>query len=71
MTFDSKKIADVLNDLRIMPRMVVFGYAWMMWDVSQWFMKLPAPLGSQAAFIATMIGAASVVFGFYVNSGSK
>ncbi len=55
----------------MIPRLIVFGYGWIMWDVSQWFMALPEPNGPQSAFVSTMAAAGTGVFGFYVNSGKR
>ena len=61
--------ARLINCFRIVPRLLVAGYGWLMWDVSQWFMSLDAPSGTQAAFVSTLVGASAAVFGLYVNSG--
>lgn len=57
------------NEWRIVPRLMVAGYGWLMWRVSDWFMALPEPTGTQAAFVSTLVGASAAVFGLYVNSG--
>lgn len=64
-------LAKYLDSLRVIPRIIVFGYAWLMVDISTWFMSLPAPTGPQSTFISVMVGAAAAIFGFYVNSGKK
>jgi len=56
---------------RIMPRIMVGLYGTLMYNVSEWFMSLPVPTGAQAAFVSTIVGAAGMIFGFYVNSGRK
>lgn len=57
------------DDWRPIPRAIVAMYGYGMWQVMQWFMSLPDPNGSQAAFASTVIvGGAAGVFGFYVHS---
>ncbi len=63
--------AKLIDRFRLIPRLMVAGYGWLMWDVSQWFMHLPEPSGTQAAFVSTLVGAGAAVFGLYVNSGDR
>jgi len=60
---------ETFNKWRVVPRFLVFGYGFIMYDVSQWFMSVPEPNMQQTAFISTLVGAAALVFNFYVNSG--
>lgn len=60
-----------IDKLRLVPRLLVGGYAWLMVNISNWFMSLPDPTGSQSAFVSVMVGASAAVFGLYVNSGGK
>lgn len=60
---------EALNRWRIIPRLLVAGYAVLVWVVSDWFMALAEPTGAQSAFASAVIGAGSVVFGFYANTG--
>ena len=60
-----------LNNYRVVPRLLVLGYAWLMYDVSYWFMVLQDPTGTQAAFVSTLVGVSAAVFGLYTNSGIK
>ena len=63
------QLADALNKLRVVPRILVFGYGWLMAAVSVWFMGLENPTATQAAFVSTMVGVAAAFFNFYVNTG--
>jgi hypothetical protein len=67
----SGKARCVLTDLRIIPRLMVLGYGYMLYDITQWFMTLPAPETQQAALITTVYGAAAAIFGLYTNTGCK
>ena len=62
-------VAECLNRLRIIPRVIVAGYGWMCWIVVQWFMVLPSPDTQQAALVTTVVGAAGMIFGFYMQGG--
>jgi len=56
---------------RVVPRLMLLGYATLIWVASSWFMSLAEPLGTQAAFVSTLVGASAAVFGLYVNSGGR
>jgi hypothetical protein len=62
---------DTLNKYRIVPRLMVAGYGFLMWDVAQWFMVLPEPNSQQASFVSVMVGASAAIFGLYTNSGPR
>ena len=64
-------MAELIDAWRIVPRMIIFGYCYYVWDVTQWFMGLENPNTQQAALISTIIGVAGIVFGLYTNSGRK
>ena len=60
-----------IDAYRIVPRVLVAGYGVMLYHVSVWFMGLPDPTNSQAAFASTVFGAAAAVFGLYTGTGRK
>jgi len=65
-------VAQIINRLRIIPRIIVTSYALIFWNVAEWFMALPDPSATQAAFVSTIVGAGAAFFGLYVNStGNK
>ena len=59
------------NEWRIVPRLLIMGYGYTFYEVSQWFMTLDDPTVTQAAFVSTIVGAAAAFFGLYVNSGKS
>lgn len=65
------RIADQLNELRIIPRLLIGMYGVSFWKVMVWFMNLPDPTPQQATFVNIIIGAGAAFFGLYVNSGKK
>lgn len=58
-----------INRLRLVPRIIVAGYGYLIWDVVQWYMALPEPTTQQAALITTLTGVSVAVFGFYMQGG--
>lgn len=62
--------SDSVNRWRVVPRIIVMMYAINFYQVVHWFMGLKDPTNSQAMFVSTIVGAAAVFFGFYVNSGN-
>ena len=62
-------VAECLNRLRVIPRILVAGYGFLIWKVVEWFMLLPDPGTQQAALVTTVVGAAGLVFGFYMQGG--
>jgi len=63
--------AEKFDSWRVVPRILLILYGIMIYQVSEWFMALPDPTTQQAAFVSTVVGAASAWFGLYVNSGKK
>ncbi len=58
-----------INQWRIVPRLLVAGYAYLMYDIAQWFMTLTDPSNAQSGFVSAMVLVSAGVFNFYVNSG--
>ncbi len=61
---------EYFNRWRMFPRAFIIFYFWLAFETAMWFMGLPAPGPSQAAFASAVIGAGAAWFGLYVNSGS-
>jgi len=64
-------VARLINHFRLVPRLLMVGYGWLLWQVSLWFMALPEPTAAQAAFVSTVAGVSTGFFGFYVNTGGR
>lgn len=62
--------AEIIDAFRGIPRVLVAGYAFLVWKVVDWFMNLPDPTTEHTFLVSTVIGGAAAVFGLYVNSGS-
>lgn len=65
----SKTVAEALDYFRIVPRVILIAYSYIMYDIIQWFMVLEAPSTEQASLIITTIGVAGAIIGLYQNSG--
>ena len=66
-----ENIADIINKLRIVPRLLMLGYGFIFYEITHWFMNIPDPTAPQSAFVATVVGSAAAFFGLYVGSGNK
>jgi hypothetical protein len=64
-------IAERLNDLRVVPRLMMLSYMALLLYSSLWFMGLPSPSTQQAGFAAAILAAGTGWFTIYVNSGVK
>ncbi len=62
---------EMLNEWRIIPRLLVLCYGAFCLYVGMWFMELENPVNAQSVFVSVIWGAATGWFGFYVNSGNK
>lgn len=65
----AKDWADLFNIYRIFPRLFITSYITLFSWACIWFMGLPDPSATQAAFVSTLVGAGAAWFGLYVNSG--
>ena len=65
------KWAEIIDAYRIVPRLWLFGYGWMLVRVNEWFMALPDPNTQQAALVSTVWGAGAMITAFYVQTGRK
>jgi hypothetical protein len=63
------KAAEFMDTLRLIPRLLMVAYGYVFWLTTSWFMNLPDPTNSQAAFCSAIVGAGAAWFGLYVGSG--
>ena len=64
-------VAQIIDVFRVIPRLMVTGYGYMVWQTVTWFQSIPEPTSQHTFLISTIVGGAAAVFGLYVNSGSK
>jgi hypothetical protein len=62
------KFTEILDRLRLFPRLFITVYIWMFYDVVQWFMSIPEPTNQQAGLVSIIVGAGAAWFGLYVRS---
>ena len=61
----------MLDQWRLLPRMVMLVMIVMTYHVVEWFMDLPDPNPEQAALVSVMTGALTGAFGLFLGSGKK
>lgn len=64
-------LAEAIDAWRVVPRLLVVGYGYLVWTVVQWFMNLPDPTTQHAALVSTVVGIAGAVIGIYTSTGRK
>lgn len=65
------RIAETIDGFRVFPRLLLAAYAYLVYDVIQWFMGLTTPNTQQSALVTTVTAMSAVVIGLYQNSGRK
>lgn len=63
--------AQMIDDLRVVPRLLMIGMLFMTYRVVEWFMTLPEPSLEQAGLVSVMTGALTGSFGLFLGSGKK
>lgn len=63
--------AEVADAWRIVPRVILAGYAVMVYQSQAWFFALPDPSAAQSAYVSVLWGAAAALTGFYFNTGRR
>ena len=64
------EIPEMLDNWRVIPRLLIFMYAVVFYQTMNWFMLLENPNNAQGGFVSVIVGAGAAWFGLYVNSGS-
>ena len=65
------RLAERIDALRVFPRLFVFGYGAIAYEVWHWVRDLPDLTTSQAAFTTTVLGLCIPLLGWYFNTGRK
>ena len=68
---DSKILhfAEGLDALRVVPRLILGTYAWVVWDLLSWYKSMPEPTDNQMWLVNTFCGLSTVIIGLYLQSG--
>ena len=62
---------ELLDQWRLLPRLVMLVMIVMTYRVVEWFMDLPDPNPEQAALVSVMTGALTGALGLFLGSGKK
>ena len=65
------QFAAMIDHWRIFPRIFFLAYTAIFVYVIRWFMDLPDPSTQAAAFVSTITGLATAIFGLYCNSNKS
>lgn len=64
-------IAELVDAYRVVPRIVLIGYGYLLWDTHVWYSALPDPTTTQTAYATLLWGACTVITAWYINTGRK
>jgi hypothetical protein len=71
MTMRSLKYAEILDAYRVVPRVLLLGFGYLVWFVVAWFTELHDPTTQQTAFVSAVVGITAPITAFYFNTGRK
>lgn len=63
--------AETIDYFRLIPRIMLAGYAYLLWKVVHWYMAIPEPTTQHAALVTTVVGASAAIIGLYQKSGHE
>ena len=63
--------AEVADAWRVIPRIVLLGYGYMLWHSQEWFFSLTDPAMTQSSYVSVIWGAGAMLTGWYFNTGRK
>lgn len=66
-----KTVADMMDTIRLVPRILVVMYGYTCYETFLWFTALEVPTNAQAAFASAILAASAGWFNFYVKTGNK
>ena len=65
------EIPEMLDNWRVVPRLLITLYGIVFYQTMNWFMALPVPNNAQAGFVSVIVGAGAAWFGLYTGSRAK
>lgn len=68
---DALKYAEIIDAYRVIPRLLLIGFGYLVWHVVEWFTGLEVPTTQQAAFVSAVVGIAAPISAFYFQTGRK
>lgn len=63
--------AELIDAFRIFPRVILCGYAYLVWDMWTWVRGMADITVQQGALLAAVIGLAVPLTGWYMQTGRK
>lgn len=63
--------AEILDAYRIVPRLLLLGFAYLLWYVVSWYTTLTDPTTQQTAFVSAVVGITAPITAFYFQTGRK
>ena len=64
-------MATVLDDWKVLPRLMMLVFTFMSFRVVEWFMGLDDPTTQQAGLVSVVMGAATGAFGIWMSKEVK
>ena len=64
-------VAQAVDSWRIIPRLFLGVYVYLLYYTTFWFMDLPNPTFEQSGLISIVVGAGAAWFGLYTNSSKS
>ena len=64
-------VAEAVDSWRIIPRLFLGVYVYLLYYTTFWFMDLPNPTFEQSGLISIVVGAGASWFGLYTNSSKS
>lgn len=64
-------IAELLDAYRVVPRILLFFYGYLVWYITNWYLPIQNPTTGQTAVFTTLLGSIPVIVGLYQSSGRR
>lgn len=64
-------LAEVVDAWRVVPRILILGYGWLVYDYTAWTKSVPDLSSGHSMVISVMWGAAAVLTGWYFQTGRR
>lgn len=64
-------LAEVIDAYRLVPRLFMLGYGFLVWDTHMWYTALEAPTTQQVSYADAIYVGAAMLTGWYYQTGRK
>lgn len=62
-------LAEIIDAYRVVPRAMLLAYGYVAWDILAWIQGVPVVTTQHAAILASVLGLAAPLAGFYQSTG--